>query len=68
MGCPRDLDGSLCGCSEQGLELGECVLDGVEVRAVGRQEEQTGTGGFDGLADSGAFVAGQIVHDHGRRT
>jgi hypothetical protein len=63
-GGPQGVDGSLRGCSEQGLELGEGVLDRIEVGAVGRQEEQAGAGRLDGLADGGAFVAGQVVHDH----
>ena len=45
------------------LELGEDLLDRVEVGAVGRQEEELGAGGPDRLADGLALVAAEIVHD-----
>lgn len=46
------------------LELREHLLDRIQVRRVWRQVEQLGLGGADSLADSWAFVAGQVVHDH----
>ena len=33
------------GFAQQGLELGEDLLDGIEVGRVGRQEEELGAGG-----------------------
>ena len=45
------------------FELGEDLLDRVEVGRVGRQEEQLGAGGADRSADRLAFVAAEIVHD-----
>jgi hypothetical protein len=41
-GLPEAFDGSLGGLSQQRLELGESVLDGIEVRAVGREIEKAG--------------------------
>lgn len=45
------------------LELGEDLLDRVEVRAVGRQEEAVGADGADRLPDSFALVAAEVVED-----
>ena len=52
------------GFAHEMLELCEDLLDRVEVGAVGRQEQQPGTGTANGLADGGAFMAAQVVHDH----
>ena len=60
---PGGFDGSLGGFAEQGLELGEDLLDGVEIGAVGGQEQEFRAGSADGLADSLALVATEIVHD-----
>ena len=48
---------------EHGLELGESLLDGVEVGAVGREEAQGCASRFDQLAHRSTLVARQIVHD-----
>jgi len=48
---PRCFDGSLCGFSEQVLELGEDLLDRIEVWTVGRQEQQARASGPDGISD-----------------
>src|SRR5215204_7414173 len=45
------------------LRLGEELLDGVEVGAVGRQEEEVGAGGPDGAACGLSLVAAEIVED-----
>ena len=45
------------------LEFGERHFDGVEVRAVGRQEEEPSAFGLDGLFGDRTLVGGQIVHD-----
>ena len=56
-------DGSRGGFAQQVLELGEDLLDGVQVGRVFRQEEQLGAGCADGLANGFALVAAEIVHD-----
>jgi hypothetical protein len=60
-------EGFLCarfGFSQERLELGEGVFDGVEVRAVGGQEHQAASAGFDFLAHGLVFVDGKVVHDN----
>lgn len=46
------------------LEFGEGHLDRVEVRRAGRQEQEPGASGFEGLGGSGALVSGEVVQDH----
>jgi hypothetical protein len=46
------------------FELGDDLLDGVEVRRIGRQEEQFCANTADRLANSLSFVATQIVQYH----
>ena len=55
--------GALGGFAEQVLELGEDLLDRVQVRRVGREEQQPCPGSADGLADGGPLVAREVVHD-----
>ena len=45
------------------FELGEDLLDGIEIRAVGRQEEQLGAGRANSSADGLALMAAEIIHD-----
>ena len=52
----QSLDGSQCLGSQEGFELGKGLLDGIQIRAVGWQVVQSGTGGFDCLADPGGLV------------
>lgn len=47
-----------------GLEFGEGVLDGIEVRAVGREIAHSRTCCFDGGLNAGTFVRAEIVHDN----
>ena len=55
-----------CGClSEEGLELGEELLNRVEVRRVGREVKHTGPRGPDGLTDTRHLVNREVVHHHG---
>jgi len=61
---PDGGDGSLTGLAQQRLELGEHHLDGVQVWAVWRQEQQVRTSLADGAANRRAFVAAQIVENH----
>jgi hypothetical protein len=56
------IDRSGGGLSQQSFEFGEELFDRIEVGAIGRQVAQLCTGGFDGFADAGDFVAGEIVH------
>ena len=60
---PRRFDGSFGGFAEQVLELGEDLLDRVEIRAVGRKEQQPRASGPDGGPDGGLFVTGEVVED-----
>jgi len=53
----------LSGFAHQVLELGEDLLDRIEIWAVWRQEQQPGAGTTDRVADGGPFVTAQIVHD-----
>ena len=57
------VDGSWGGFSNSGLELGEGILDGIEIGTVGRQVEQLCPACFDRPADARDLVGGQIVHD-----
>ena len=61
--CPCGLNGSLGGFSKQELELGEDLLDRIEVGTVWRQEEQPGADGTNGAAYCLASVAAEIVDD-----
>src|ERR1700736_1952195 len=57
---PGRLDGALCGLAQQVLELGEDLLNGVEIRAVRREEEEPCAGGSDHIANCLAFVRAEI--------
>ena len=46
------------------FELGEDLLDGVQIGRVWRQEQQARANASDRIADGGLFVAAQIIHDH----
>jgi hypothetical protein len=56
--------GASGGFSELVLELGEGLLDRVEVGGVFGEEQQLGAGPTKRLTDAAATVALQIVHDH----
>jgi hypothetical protein len=45
------------------FELGEDLFDGVQVGAVGRQEDQVRAPGSDGGAGGLALVAAEVVQD-----
>jgi len=53
----------LSGLAQVRFKLGEEVLNGVEIRAVGWQEHQRSASSFDGLAHPGYLVRTQIVGD-----
>jgi len=61
---PECRDGTLCGSAQMGFELGEGLLDRIEVRRVWRQIEKLRPCGLDNLAYHLALVGGQIVHHH----
>src|ERR1700726_4976401 len=61
---PGRLNGALCGLAQRVLELGEDLLNGVEIRAVRREEEEPCAGGSDHIANCLAFVRAEIVEDH----
>ena len=56
-------DGPLLGEAHEVLELREDLFDGIEIGAVGREEEEPGTGFADGGPDGHSLVAAEIVHD-----
>jgi hypothetical protein len=56
-------DGSGSGFSQDGFELGDRLLDRIEVRAVSRQIAHACACGFNGLANADDFVAGEVVED-----
>ena len=51
-----------CGANE-GLELREAELDGIEVRAIGWQVPEGGPGSLDGALDAGDLVGPEVVGD-----
>jgi hypothetical protein len=64
-GVPESVARTLACLSEQRLEFGESLLDGIEVGAVGRQINQFGSHALDRLPDPGHLVAWQVIHDDG---
>jgi hypothetical protein len=72
--CRSDFGQCVCDCRDQGVEgprggfsqqsfdLGEELLDRIEIGTVSGKVSQFGACGFDGLLDAGHFVAGKIVH------
>ena len=62
-GGPECLDGARGLPSQERLELGEGVLDRIEVGAVRRQVAQLGACRLDQIAHARPLVTGQVVHD-----
>jgi hypothetical protein len=62
---PDTRDCPLLGLAEHVFEFGECLFDGIEIGAVGRQEEEAGTRLSNGLADSVVLVAPEFVENDG---
>ncbi len=60
---PETTDGAFGGLSQICLELGEGVLDRVEVGAVERKIEERRVGSLYHLTYALAFLAGEVVHD-----
>ncbi len=57
------LDGSLLGHSHPVFDLGEGLLDRVQVGRIGRQEREPCAGGADHAADGGSLVRSEVVHN-----
>ena len=60
---PKRVDGPTAGCAEDGFQLGEAELDGVEVGAVGRQEPQGCAGRLRSRRAPLDFVRGKVVRN-----
>ncbi len=60
---PCCFDGSFVCLSDECLELCEHHLDGIEVGAVGRQEEEMCTDVSDRIAGRLSLVASEIIED-----
>ena len=61
---PEGVSGARLGVSKQLLELGEDLLDRVQVGAVTRQEQQAGAARVDRVTHARDLVARQVVGDH----
>ena len=62
-GVPEALDRPLRRFAQERLELCEGILDGVEVRTVGREVVEFSSCCFDEFANPWPFVAREVVHD-----
>lgn len=60
---PSILDSASLGEAHPVFDLGEGLLDGVQVWGVWRQEPEACAGGFDGISDGFGLVAAKVVHD-----
>ena len=60
---PGGFDVTGLGLSDEMFELGEDLFDGIEVGAVGRQEDEVSAFGSDDGAGGLAFVAAEVVKD-----
>ena len=58
---PERLGAATASGANEGLELREAELDGIEVRAVGWQVPEGGPGGLEGALDAGDLVGPEIV-------
>jgi hypothetical protein len=56
-------DAAGIGLAQQGLDLGEYLLDRVQIRAVSGQEQQQRTRSTNGRADRLALMAAEVIHD-----
>jgi hypothetical protein len=61
-GVLEGVDGSGGGFAQAGFELGIRILDRVEIRRIGWQQQEVGAAGLDQGADGEAFMCRQIVH------
>src|SRR5215213_597205 len=63
-GLPESIVSSCSGLPEQSLELGEELLDWVEIRGIGREVKHAGPDRPDRLLDPDDLVNSQVVHHH----
>ena len=63
-GCPQSTDGAGGRLARQRFELGEELLDRVQVGGVRRQIDNLGALRLDGLADSVDLVRREVIHNH----
>ena len=62
-GAPQGVISSGLGLSQEGLELGECHFDRIEIGGVFRQEQEPGAALSQSLCRTRAFMDVQIVQD-----
>ena len=62
-GAPQGVNGADRPGAQERFELGESHIDRIEVGTVGRQKEEPGAFGANGLLGRRAFVGRQIVAD-----
>jgi hypothetical protein len=60
---PSVLDGAFLRLAHPVFDLGEGLLDRIEVRRVGRQVPKPGAGSLDHLPDGRRLMTSQIIHD-----
>ena len=58
---PERLGAATASGANEGLELREAELDGIEVRAIGWQVPEGGPGGLDSPPDAGDLVGPEVV-------
>lgn len=60
---PSFLDGAFLSLAHPVFDLGESLLDRIEVRRVGRQVPKPGAGSSDHVPDGRRLMTSQIIHD-----
>jgi hypothetical protein len=60
---PEGFCRSFAGLSQQVLQFGEDLLNGIEIWTVRRQKQEPGSNAPDQFADDLSLVTAQIVHD-----
>ena len=55
------VEGSCADAAQELLEFGECHLDWVQVRAIGRQVEEPAPPRLEGLCGAGILVGAEVV-------
>src|SRR5215204_6367274 len=58
------LAGARLGSTHESLDLAERLLDGVQVRRVGRQVQQLASPPLEEFPDPSSLVGGEVGHDH----
>ena len=65
---PEGFAGALPGATQQGFELGEELLDRIEVGRIGREEDERGAALLDGAADGAVNRPGRGGKGRGVRS